>query len=81
METPTSQELIAEDFLSFLRTCRLDDYSELLHDALYCLATEGDASDRKQLIYHALYSIRTYLNACEKQYLPAEIEKKKESKK
>jgi len=69
METPTSQELIAEDFLSFLRTSRLEDYSELLHDALYCLATEGDASDHKQLIYHALYSIRMYLNACEQKYL------------
>jgi len=76
MKNATQTEILAEDFISFLQTYELDDYSELLYDALYCLVTEGEPSDRKQLIYHALYSIRVYLDRCKKEYLA--VEEKKE---
>ncbi len=66
----TEKTTLNEEFISFLECYRLDNYSEALHRALYYLATEGHVSPDKQLIYHALHSIRHYLNEMEHSYLP-----------
>ena len=66
----TEKTTLNEEFISFLECYRLDNYSEALHRALYYLATEGHVSSDKQLIYHALHSIRHYLNEMEHNYLP-----------
>jgi len=71
--SPTENTTLNEEFMSFLSFYRLDNYSEVLHRALYYLATEGDASSDKQLIYHALHSIRHYLNEMERNYLPPKV--------
>jgi len=59
-----------QDFIDFLETYESENFAEILHQALYYVAGEGEPQKEKQQICGVLYQIRMQLNDLQVKYLP-----------